>query len=106
MLISLKVNNCFIYNAETEFTMRSDMRNKHFPCNVISVNSTNVLKSAIIIGSNNAGKTIFVRCLNTVRSIMLNEGKRMVPNIFNDDKKCEYQLTDNVREYWRFPCFV
>lgn len=44
MLISLKVNNCFIYNAETEFTMRSDMRNKHFPCNVISVNSTNVLK--------------------------------------------------------------
>ena len=26
MLISLKVNNCFIYNTETEFTMRSDIR--------------------------------------------------------------------------------
>jgi hypothetical protein len=77
------------------------MRNKHFPCNVISVNSTNVLKSAIIIGSNNAGKTIFVRCLNTVRSIMLNEGKRMVPNIFNADKKCEFAISfcDNSFEY-------
>ena len=101
MLISLKVNNCFIYNAETEFTMRSDLRNKHFPCNVISVNSTNVLKSAIIIGSNNAGKTIFVRCLDTVKSIMLNEGKRMVPNIFNADKKCEFAISfcDNSFEY-------
>ena len=101
MLISLKVNNCFIYNAETEFTMRSDMRNKHFPCNVISVNSTNVLKSAIIVGPNNVGKTLFVRCLDTVRSIMLNEGKRMVPNIFNDDKKCEFVISfcDNSFEY-------
>lgn len=53
MFISLKVNNCFIYNTETEFTMRSDMRNKHFPSNVVSVNTTNILKSAIIMGPNN-----------------------------------------------------
>ena len=101
MLISLKVNNCFIYNTETEFTMRSDMRNKHFPSNVVSVNSTNVLKSAIIMGPNNVGKTNFVKCIDAVRGIMLNEGKRMVPNIFNADKNCEFAISfcDNSFEY-------
>lgn len=101
MLISLKFNNCFIYNTETEFTMRSDMRNKHFPSNVVSVNSTNVLKSAIIMGPNNVGKTNFVKCIDAVRGIMLNEGKRMVPNIFNADKNCEFAISfcDNSFEY-------
>ena len=101
MLISLKVNNCFIYNTETEFTMRSDMRNKHFPSNVVSINSTNVLKSAIIMGPNNVGKTNFVKCIDAVRGIMLNEGKRMVPNIFNADKNCEFAISfcDNSFEY-------
>ena len=101
MLISLKVNNCFIYNTETEFTMRSDMRNKHFPNNVVSVNSTNVLKSAIIMGPNNVGKTNFIKCIDAIRGIMLNEGKRMVPNIFNADKNCEFAISfcDNSFEY-------
>lgn len=33
MLISLKVNDCFIYNDEIEFTMRADMRYKRFSSN-------------------------------------------------------------------------
>lgn len=101
MFISLKVNNCFIYNTETEFTMCSDMRNKHFPSNVVSVNTTNILKSAIIMGSNNVGKTNFVKCIDAVKGIMLNEGKQMVPNIFNADKNCEFAISfcDNSFEY-------
>ena len=101
MLISLKVNNCYIYNTETEFTMRSDMRNKHFPSNVVSVNSTNVLKSAIIMGPNNVGKTNFIKCIDAVKGIMLNEGKRMVTNIFTDNTVSEFSVTfcDNEYEY-------
>lgn len=101
MLISLKVNNCFIYNTETEFTMRSDMRNKHFPSNVVSINSTNVLKSAIIMGSNNVGKTNFIKCINAVRGIMLNEGTVMTTNIFTDNTVSEFAITfcDNEYEY-------
>lgn len=101
MLISLKVNNCFIYNTETEFTMRSDMRNKHFSSNVISVNSINILKSAIVMGPNNVGKTNFIKCIDAVRVIMLNEGKRMVPNIFNAGNSCEFSIAfcDNEFEY-------
>lgn len=101
MLISLKVNNCFIYNTETEFTMRSDMRNKHFPSNVVSINSTNVLKSAIIMGPNNVGKTNFIKCINAVRGIMLNEGTVMTTNIFTDNTVSEFAITfcDNEYEY-------
>jgi len=101
MLISLKVNNCFIYNTETEFTMRSDMRNKHFPSNVVSINSTNVLKSAIIMGPNNVGKTNFIKCINAVRGIMLNEGTVMATNIFTDNTVSEFAITfcDNEYEY-------
>lgn len=101
MLISLKVNNCFIYNTETEFTMRSDMRNKHFPSNVVSINSTNVLKSAIIMGPNNVGKTNFIKCINAVRGIMLNEGTVMNNNIFTDNTVSEFAITfcDNEYEY-------
>ncbi len=99
MLISLKVNNCFIYNTETEFTMRSDMRNKHFPSNVVSVNSTNVLKSAIIMGPNNVGKTNFVKCINAIRGIMLNEGKKIIPNIFNQSSVCELLISFCYKEF-------
>ena len=99
MLISLKVNNCYIYNTETEFTMRSDMRNKHFPSNVVSVNSTNVLKSAIIMGPNNVGKTNFIKCIDAVKGIMLNEGKRMVTNIFTDNTVSEFSVTFCDKEY-------
>ncbi|WP_028516962.1 AAA family ATPase [Ruminococcus flavefaciens] len=101
MLISLKVNNCFIYNTETEFTMRSDMRNKHFPSNVVSINSTNVLKSAIIMGPNNVGKTNFIKCINAIRGIMLNEGTVMTTNIFTDNTVSEFAITfcDNEYEY-------
>ena len=92
MLISVKLNNCYIYNTDTEFTMRSDMRNKHFPNNVHHVNSTNVLKSAIIMGPNNVGKTNFVKCMNVMKCIMLNQKRRLEPNLFNQNPVCEFSV--------------
>lgn len=92
MLISVKVNNCYIYNTETEFTMRSDMRNKHFSSNVINLNSTNVLKSAIIMGPNNVGKTNFIKCLSSIQSIMLNKNHHFSSNLFTDSTVCEFSI--------------
>ncbi len=89
MLISLKVNNCFIYNSEVEFTMRADMRYKRFPSNVVSDKNTHILKSAMLIGPNNAGKTNFIRCLKAVKGIMLNEPHHLKSNLFIDDPICE-----------------
>lgn len=88
MLISLKVNNCFIYNDEIEFTMRADMRYKRFSSNVVSDKNTHILKSALLIGPNNAGKTNFVRCMRAVRNIMLNKPHHLKSNLFVDDPVC------------------
>ncbi len=96
MLISLRVNNCFIYNQEVEFTMRADMRYKRFSSNVVSDKGTHILKSAVLIGPNNAGKTSFIRCLKVIRSIMLNESYLLKSNLFIDDPICE--LTVNFLE--------
>lgn len=92
MLISLKVNNCFIYNSEVEFTMRADMRYKRFPSNVISDKSTHILKAAMLTGPNNAGKTNFVRCMKAVKNIMLNEPFLLKSNLFTDDPVCELSV--------------
>lgn len=92
MLISLKINNCFIYNCEVEFTMRADMRYKRFPSNVVSEKNTHILKAAMLIGPNNAGKTNFVRCLRAVKSIMLNKPYSLKSNLFVDNPICELSV--------------
>ena len=34
MLVSVKINNCLIYNSETEFSMQANRHYKRFPNNV------------------------------------------------------------------------
>lgn len=92
MLISLRAKNCFIYNDEVEFSMRADMRYKRFPSNVVSNQNTHVLKSAMLIGPNNAGKTNFVRCLKAVKNIMLNKPYSLKRNLFVDHPVCELSV--------------
>ena len=92
MLISLKINNCFIYNNEIEFSMRANMHYKRFATNVVSIDHINVLKTALIIGPNNAGKTNFIRVLSAIKSIMLNQKVRLSRNLFVDDPVCSFEI--------------
>ena len=101
MLISLKINNCFIYDSEVEFTMRANMHYKRFSSNVVSVNKINVLKTAVIIGPNNAGKTNFIRVISAIKGIMLNKINKLVKNLFVDDPVCSFEIVflENGKEY-------
>lgn len=101
MLVSLKINNCFIYNDEIEFSMRADMRYKRFINNVYTTSATNVLKSAMIIGPNNSGKTNFIRCLAALKDILLNTGISVKNNLFSDNNLCELSVIflENKKEY-------
>ena len=83
MLISVKLRNCLIFDDEVEFSMRADMRQKRFMSNVVVDHGENVVKSALIIGPNNAGKTCFVRGLAGIRAILLNQGFGLVKNLFS-----------------------
>ena len=102
MLISLKLNNCFIYNNEVEFSMRANMHHKRFKSNLTSFGQIHVLKTAMLIGPNNAGKTNFIRCMAAIRDMMLNRsGIRMNSNLFIDNPIAEFEIVflSGKREY-------
>ncbi len=93
MLLSLKVNNCLIYNSEVEFSMRANMHYKRFPNNVAKVGKINALKTAILIGPNNSGKTNFVRIIATIKEIMLGKGAVLNGNLFSNNPIVEASIS-------------
>ena len=72
MIVYLKINNCFIYNKNVQFNLKADMRCKRFKSNIALKHD--ILKSAIVFGPNNSGKTNLVRCIKAIKSIILEKG--------------------------------
>ena len=93
MLLSLKVNNCLIYNSEVEFSMQANMHYKRFPSNVAKIGRVNALKTAILIGPNNSGKTNFVRIIETIKKIMLGKGAVLNGNLFSNNPIVEASIS-------------
>ena len=93
MLLSLKMNNCMIYNHEVEFSLQANMHFKRFPFNVASIHNVNVLKTAILIGPNNSGKTNFVRIIAMIKQLMLNQGMGIDGNLFSDNPVVELAVS-------------
>lgn len=93
MLLSLKVNNCLIYNSEVEFSMQANMHYKRFPNNVAKAGNINALKTAILIGPNNSGKTNFVRIIETIKNIMLGKGVVLNGNLFSNNPIVEASIS-------------
>ena len=83
MLISVKINNCFAFNEEVEFSLKADLRTKKFPFNYYTNDNVNILKSAIIYGPNNTGKTNFIKCIREIKNTLLNKESYLISNIFN-----------------------
>ena len=101
MLISLKVNNCLIYNSEVEMSMRANRHYKRFQNNVFSAGDVNVLKTAVLIGPNNSGKTNFVRILGMLKNLMLGYSTTLSGNLFSDNPIVEISVSflENGKEY-------
>ena len=93
MLLSIKVNNCLIYDSEVEFSMRANMHYKRFPNNVSKVGRINALKTAVLIGPNNSGKTNFVRIIETLKEIMLGKGAVLNENLFSSNHIVEVSIS-------------
>lgn len=101
MLLSLRLNNFMIYNQEVKFSMMANMHYSRFPANVASVKGVHALKTAVLLGPNNTGKTNFVRAVSMMKSIMLNRTAEIVPNFFsgNDIVEASISFLENGREY-------
>lgn len=93
MLLSLRVNNFLIYNSEVEFSMRANMHYKRFPNNVATMNGVNALKTAILIGPNNSGKTNFVRIIAALKNVMLGRSVELNGNLFSNNAIVEVAVS-------------
>ena len=90
MITSLKFNNCFAFNNSIEMNLRADMRTKKFASNVININEKlNVLKSAVIYGPNNTGKTTLINSIKAIKRTLENKDIRLDSNIFVDSPICD-----------------
>ena len=61
----------------------------------------NVLKTAIIIGPNNSGKTNFVKAISTIKGIILNQYPNIQNNMFTDNSVCYLSVSfiEDEKEY-------
>ena len=99
MLISLTINNCLIYDTETEFSLQANMQSKRFAQNIAPAGKIHVVKSAIVIGPNNSGKTNLVKILATMKGIILNTQARLEKNLFSSDTTCSLAVAFSADDH-------
>lgn len=61
--------------------------------NVHKINNFNVLKTAVIYGQNNAGKTCLIKCIKTIKNSLLNLQMDIMPNLFTNNPVCELGIS-------------
>ena len=94
MITSLKFKNCFAFNNEVEMTLKADMRTNRFSCNTIKINENlNILKSSVVYGPNNTGKTTLINCIKALKKALLNKEIYLQSNIFTDSDICEIKIS-------------
>lgn len=89
MITRIRINNCYAFNMPVELNLKADMRTKRFPCNVANMNDMSVIKTAIIYGPNNTGKTALISCVKAIKEALLNKNIHLKSNIFNSSNVCE-----------------
>ena len=93
MIVEIRAKNVFSFNKEIIFSMKADMRNKKLDFNVHKINYFNVLKTAVIYGQNNAGKTCLIKCIKAIKNSLLNIPMEIMPNLFSNNPICELGIS-------------
>lgn len=88
MIMEIRAKNCFTFEEQISFSLKADMRNKKFASNVHRENNFNILKTAGVYGANNAGKTCLVKCIRSVKQILLNKKTELSANVFTGNSVC------------------
>lgn len=97
MLVNFKVTGFKVFNKEVSLSFRANkkIKNKDY---VFTFNDEEILKSAIIYGPNNTGKSALIESLDSLKKIIKN-GKitdnflyTFDFNFFNETKKITYEI--------------
>lgn len=101
MITKIKINNCLAFNKKEELNLKADMRTKKFMSNIMHINQTDILKTAVVFGPNNTGKTTLVNCIESIKNTLLNEKNNIDSNMFNKSNICELGISFiyNEKEY-------
>ena len=71
MVKEISIKNFLSFNEKVEFNMIADKRASKLAFNILP-NEYNILKSAVIYGPNNTGKTSFINGIEFLKDILLN----------------------------------
>lgn len=93
MLIDIRVNNMFVFRNKVELSLKADMRIKKFGYNVYQEDNFNILKTVGIYGQNNVGKTCLLKCIRSIKNILLNKKSKTRSNIFVESRISEIGIT-------------
>lgn len=93
MILGIRIDNFLTFSNGVEFSASANMHIKKFADNVCNNGNFNILKSACVYGSNNSGKTCFVRAINSIRNVLLGQAAEMPCNLFRYDKTCSLGVT-------------
>lgn len=94
MIVEVRINNFQIFNEPVALSAKADMRNKRFAFNVYKNKSCNVLKSLVLFGPNNVGKTCTVQCIKTIKNVLENvRPLEIMSNLFTNNSVSELGIT-------------
>ncbi|MBR4672918.1 MAG: ATP-binding protein [Victivallales bacterium] len=99
MLISLSIDNCLVFDTETEFSLQANMQSRRFAQNIVPAGKIHVVKSAIVIGPNNSGKTNLVMIFKTLKNVLLNTPVILKENLFSTKTICSLSVTFSVDDH-------
>lgn len=96
MLLSYKVKGFKVFNEAVELSFKGNkkIKNKDY---VFNINNEEILKSAIIYGPNNTGKSCLINSLEVLKAIVLNGqiGDTVFSfdyNLFNEEQEINYEI--------------
>ncbi len=96
MLINYTVSGYKVFSSKADFTMLGDkkFKNKNF---VFEIDNKEILKSSIIYGPNNTGKSTFIESIALLKEIV---DKEIVDkNILNDEAIYNFSLPEKIINY-------
>jgi len=82
MILKLTIENYLVFSNEIEIDLEADMRSKKLSSNVHSFNNINILKTSVLYGQNNVGKTCLVKAIKQIKAIILNEKFNIHSHLF------------------------
>ncbi len=89
MIKSIYLENFYSFEQKVELNLQADNYTKKFPDNIFK---ENIIKTAVIYGPNNTGKTAIIDGANIIKKILLNKEVLIKFNIFTNKNICKFGL--------------